>query len=340
MIAGRRFSPSAYRKTVIEKMLPVEFEAPAFETAPKEVAASQPVRLELTAAGKASTMLRLSDKDQESLARWSQLPPVYWVSRVARAKPAAEVLLVDPDPAKSSRFGKMPVVTMQQYGLGQVMFVGTDNIWRWRRNAGDRYYTMFWGQITQRLALPHLLGASKRTQLSADRQNYVAGDRIAIFARMYSENYEPVVEPQVRGFYSIAAEPGGAAAGDREVMLRPLPGQPGLYRGEFMAPAPGSYSFRVERDAQSRLDFTVAEPRLELGDTAMNESLLRQMADASGGLYFREEDLPKLPGAIGRKTERVQSKLEPPLWSSPFYFLLLLAVVTVEWILRKRYQLK
>ncbi len=339
MIAGRRVGPAAWRKTVLERMLPVEFDAQLFETAPKEDAATQPVHLELTPAGKTSSMLRLSDKDQESLARWGGLPPLYWVCRVARSKPAAEVLVVDPDPGKASRFGKMPVVALQQYGLGQVLFVGTDNTWRWRRNVGDRYYTYFWSQITQRLALPHLLGLSKRTQLSADRRTYSAGDRVAIFARLYNESYDPVVEPVLRGSYSIGSEPGGSAL-DREVSLRPLPGQPGMYRGEFVAPAPGAYVFRVERDAQARLDFSVAEPRLELGDTAMNENLLRQMAEASGGAYYREETLFKLPDAIGKKVERVQSKIEPPLWSSPFYFFMLIAVVTAEWLLRKRYQLK
>ncbi len=341
LIAGRRHGPGVWRKTVIEKMIPVEIDTPAFEAAKaKEGGASRPVRLELSSAGKASNMLRLSDKEQESLSIWSGLPPVYWVCNVARSKPAAEVLVVDPDPGKASRFGKMPVVALQQYGLGQVLFVGTDNTWRWRRNAGDRYYTHFWGQITQRLALPHLLGLSKRTQLSADRRTYTAGDRVSIFARLYDERYEPVVEPLLRGSYSVGAEPGAATTLDREVLLRPLPGQPGMYRGEFVAPAPGAYVFRVERDEKARLDFAVAEPRLELGDTAMNDQLLRQMAEASGGAYFREEGLHALPDAIGKKVERVQSKIEPPLWSSPFYFLLLLAVVTAEWLLRKRYQLK
>jgi uncharacterized protein YkuJ len=343
LIAGRRFSPAAYRKTVLEKMLPVEFEPLGFEAiGNKAFASTQPIHLELTASGKSSTMLRLSDKDQESLARWAQVPPVYWTSRVTRSKPASEVLLVDPDPAKASRFGKMPVVAIQQYGLGQVLFVGTDNVWRWRKNTGDRYYTMFWGQVTQRMALPHLLGASKRTQLNADRRTYSVGDRIAIFARLYAEGYEAVMEPSVRGFYAITSEglSDGHGMGSREVTLRPVPGQPGLYRGEFVAPAAGAYAFHVERDPQARLDFSVAAPRLELGETAMNEAMLKQMAETSGGAFFREESLAKLPDAISRKTERVKSKIEPPLWSSPLYFILLLSVVTMEWVLRKRYQLK
>jgi len=198
LVAGKRFAPFAYRRSVLEKMLPVEFDSPTVESSSRDTMAEKPIRLELTSAGRASPMLRLSDKDEENVALWKQLPPLYWVAKVSRPKPAAEVLLVDPDPARESRFGKMPVIAVQKYGLGQVMYVGTDNTWRWRRNVGDMYYTALWGQIAQRVSLQHLLGVSKRTQLTSDRQNYVAGDRVTVYARLYAEGYDPVQEPVVK----------------------------------------------------------------------------------------------------------------------------------------------
>src|SRR6185369_8181187 len=192
-------------------MLPVEFDSPSVESSTRDAVADKPVRLELTAAGRANPMLRLSDKDEENIALWKQLPPVYWVARVSRPKPAAEVLLVDPDPARESRFGKMPVVAYQQYGLGQVMFVGTDNTWRWRKNAGDIYYTALWGQIAQRVSLQHLLGVSKKTQLSTDRQNYLTGDRVSIYARLYADGFDPIQEPTVKGIYGLQNGQGSRA---------------------------------------------------------------------------------------------------------------------------------
>src|SRR5207248_3489233 len=65
MVAGKRFSPFAYRRTVMEKMLPVEFDSPGVES-PQNIVAEKPIRLELTAAGGANPMLRLSDKDEEN----------------------------------------------------------------------------------------------------------------------------------------------------------------------------------------------------------------------------------------------------------------------------------
>ncbi len=335
VIAGKRWTPHAYRRGLLEQMLPVAYDAGFAESA-ADSAADRPIRLELTSAGKDSPMLQLSDSKEENLALWEQLPPVYWVARVSRPKPAAEVLLIDPDPAKESRFGKMPVIALQQYGLGQVMYVGTDNTWRWRKNVGDLYYTTLWGQIAQRVSLPRLLGISKRTQLTSDRQNYLTGERVTVYARLYSAGYEPIQEPAVKGIYGLKNGQGPRP----EVSLRSIPEQPGLYRGEFIAPSPGAYQFLLEHDPDVPLEFNVTEPRFEFGETAMNEPLLREMAAISHGVFFREEELHVLPDTILAKTERVRSPLEVELWSSPLYFLLLLAVVTVEWILRKWWNLK
>jgi hypothetical protein len=333
MIAGKKFSPHAYRRTILDRMLPVEFDAPTVTAG--EVMSDKPIKLELTAAGRANLMMRFSDREEESAAIWKELPPVYWVARVSRAKPAAEVLLVDPDPGKESRFGKMPVVAMQQYGQGQVMYVGTDNTWRWRKNVGDLYYTALWGQVAQRMAMLHVLGGSKRTRLPTDRKTYVTGERVLVFARLQSPSADPLQEPSVRGLYALAG--GGKQT---EVILRATPDHPGLYRGEFIAPLPGQYQFFVEQDLNTPLDFAVTEPKFEFGETAMNEGMLRELAKTTSGGFFREEDLHKLPETIVAKTERVKSPLEVELWSSPLYFVLMLLILSGEWILRKMSQLK
>ncbi|MCI0746001.1 MAG: hypothetical protein L0Y58_11395 [Verrucomicrobia subdivision 3 bacterium] len=335
VVAGKRFMPNAYRRTVLENLLPVEFDAPSIESSLEPVA-DKPIRLELTSAGRASPMLRLADNEQENVALWKELPPIYWAARVARSKPAAEVLLVDPEPARESRFGKMPVMAVQQYGLGQVLYVGSDNTWRWRKNVGDRYYTAIWGQIAQRVSLQRLLGGSKRTQLTTDRQNYMTGDRVSVYARLYGAGFEPIQEPALKGSYGLKGGQGPRS----EVNLRAIPEQPGLYRGEFVVTTPGPHEFSVEPDPGTVLDFNVTEPKFEFGATAMNETTLRELAAATGGAFFREEDLHKLPDTIRAKTERVQSPLEVELWSSPLYFLILLAVVTTEWVLRKMSYLK
>jgi hypothetical protein len=329
-VAGKRFNPDAYANTPLAKLLPVELEPSVVRTITGDDG-DKPFQLELTPAGQANTMLRLAEQPAESLARWRSLPPLYWVARVSQAKPAAEVLLVDADPSKATRFGKMPVLALQQYGAGRVLYLGTDNTWRWRKNIGESFFTTLWGQIVERMALVHLLGGAKHTQLSTDRQSYCTGDRVVVLARLYAADFEPITEPLVRGTFS----PRGT-----DVQLRPEPGQRGLYRGEFIAPAPGKYEFHLDRDPATRLDFTVRAPQHELGDTALNEPLLREMASLTGGRYFNADNLDQITSAIDHRAERAHSTLEVALWSSPLMWLLIVVVVTAEWILRKRSHLK
>jgi hypothetical protein len=339
-ISGRQFNPWAYAGTPIEKMLPIDVDADSARARTMDSANTAAIHPELTAPGRASPMLRLSDDLQENQRIWDEdLPPLYWDARVARAKPAATVLLADPDRNKESKYGPMPIIALQQYQVGQVMFVGTDNVWRWRKNQGDRYYTALWGQIVQRLALTHLLGGSKRTQIRVDKDTYNVGDKVTIDARLYDKEFAPVTDAAVRGQSQLEGTV------PSEVSLRPTPDQPGTYHAEFSAAAPGHYQFWVERGddpevAKTRVDFTVVEPRQETEDTAMNESALRDAAAVSNGRFFREEDLYQLPDTLKNSTDHVNSTVEAEVWSSPLYFLTLLALATVEWVWRKASQLK
>jgi len=330
MIAGRKFSPHAYLDTPVADMLPVEFEK-GTDGSGAEIIADKPIRVQLTALGKVDPMLNLVGEDEASITLWDDLPPIYWVAQVD-SKPGAEVLMVDPN--QETNHGKLPIIARHRYGLGQVLYVGTDNTWRWRRNVGDLYYTRFWGQISQRMAQQRFIGADKRTQISLNSQNYMTGDRIRAYARLYQEGYEPFDDEEVSGVYS------SADGSQSEVMLKVVEGQPGLFFGEFIAPAAGQYQFHLEPSPETKRDFTVAEASLEMAETAMNANLMEDLATMTKGRFFREEDLHELAGAIKADRVGVQSRMEVELWATPLYFILILLMVTVEWVVRKFSYLK
>jgi hypothetical protein len=359
-LAGKNFMPESYRGTALENLFPVEFEG---ETSVAGATSTREVHLDLTPDGQNSQMMRLADNDDENLEIWKNLPGIYWDALVTRAKPAAEVLLDDPSPEKASRLGPMPVMALQSYGTGQTLYVGTDETWRWRRNVGEKYYTRLWGQVFLRLGLPRLLGASRLTQLTTERKNYVSGERVTISGRLYRSGFQPVLDATVKGTVTISPDQSGAANGaglKQDLSLQASPGKPGYYEGELVVTTPGVYTFSTANDPSSVLDFRVTEPRFEFGDTALNLALLQKMADTSGGALYREEDLykmlepsgpagrteegdagaDKVPSGLGGSTVKVPSPQEVDLGFSPLYFALMILVATAEWILRKVWRLK
>ncbi len=329
IIPGRRHGLSSIEGTIVEWMLPVEPTRGTFGRPPAN--GSDPIKVELTTEGMLSAVLRFSDDETENTAIWERLPEIYRLTPVFRPKPAAQILLVDAQQTRSGASSRTPIFVLHQYGLGQVFYSGTDDTWRWRR-LGDEYHITLWTQIVRRLALPHLLGESKRTQLSTDQQEYATGDRITVYARLYDEHYSPLIQDQVRGTYRTASGISGTLLLRRE--------QPGTYRGEFVAPQAGAYELYVETDPTTTLGFDVGAPRLELSQTAMNELLLQQMAAISGGAYFREENLHELSNHVRQRTKRVRSTHDVDIWASPIFFILLMSVVTAEWLWRKAVQLK
>ena len=60
----------------------------------------------------------------------------------------------------------------------------------------------------------------------------------------------------------------------------------------------------------------------------------------AGGRFFREENLHELAESISVKKVTVDSRREVELWATPLYFILIMLVVTIEWVVRKFSHLK
>ena len=82
--------------------------------------------------------------------------------------------------------------------------------------------------------------------------------------------------------------------------------------------------------------FRIAESTEEFHDAAMNSGLLKRLSTATGGHYYSPEDARTLPEDISFVDTGSSRQEERDLWDMPFIFLLLVGVVSTEWIIRKR----
>ena len=337
-LAGPKFDPNAFQGTPLEALMPVEI------LGKKSDRYDDPVKLKLTPAGETSSMMMLSQDPQENTTIWDAFPGVRWTAWVGKARPGAQVLLTDPTAARANADGPMPVIAQQSYGLGQSLYIGFDETYRWRSGKGEKYYTHIWGQIMQALSQERVIGASALTQLKTDRPNYLTGDKVKISGRMFKAGFEPLTDPDVPGTVTLkaVAQPGKPAPADQttELRLEAIPDRPGEYRGEMTAASAGSYSFSVVRDPSVVLKFEVTDPKIELSDIAMNEKMLRAMASASGGQFLREEDLHGLPELIASKSSGSITFKKIPLVFTPYLLALIILVACAEWLWRRKLELK
>jgi predicted transcriptional regulator/uncharacterized membrane protein len=333
-LAGPHHNPTSYAGTPLESLLPVVPDNLA-KNDQEGTSATEPFQLRLSRAGQQSSFLQMDPDSTLNREIWAGFPGVLWTAPILRVRPGAEVLLVDPRPERSGRYGQLPVFAMQAYGSGSCVYFGTDETYRWRSRTGEKYYSILWGQIMQSLALQLLEGASSLTQLKSDRKEYAPGDTVTISGNAFTETYEPFIAPSLDGTVTWkSGEKNGSAPLTLQSTSR------NSFRGEFVPTEPGSYSYVTKRDPQGVVKFAVVDLRLEKTRTALDDRLLRGMAEAAGGHFFREEELHKIPELVAARSATVSTFKKVELYQSGWILGTLLGLLFIEWFVRKLVRLK
>ena len=184
MSPGPRFWPSPQAgDATVRKLLPVLDPRPvAVDPAAADPAhpslspgvALTPSRSSL-ADPNAWPMLQLAAGPEPSRGVWGGLPRLPWVL-AGRAKPGATVLATPPDTS-------LAVIAAQAYGLGRVLWVGTDGTWRWRHRVGDAYHHKFWGQAVRWASSGRLAAGDANVRFGPVRPQVAEGEGARIQAR-------------------------------------------------------------------------------------------------------------------------------------------------------------
>ena len=72
------------------------------------------------------------------------------------------------------------VIAAQPYGLGKVLWVGTDATWRWRFRVGDAYHHRFWGQVVRWAAAGKLAAGNALVRFGPDRSKVPEGESVRL----------------------------------------------------------------------------------------------------------------------------------------------------------------
>ncbi len=356
MLAGPNYAPHAYKDTPLADILPIE---PLGKTPPEPPERAKPFRMELTPIGRLHSMFRFSSDEGENQAIWQKLAPMYWWSSGYRVKPLAEVLAVHPTERGLGRApnqdSRLPLIVEQFVGSGRCMFIGVDEIWRWRFRENESRFNNFWVQTTRYLSRARI----SKTDLRLDRQTpYRAGESIKVtvtfppnvaVAGGGTVKNAPKSDVKVTVEYRPPAQPDGAPA-DPEIQtlsLAKLEGSFGTFEAQTSRAREGKYRFRLTTPDVSKqqpdgekpsAEATVELPPGELDRLRMNQEEMTQAAEATQGHFYTLasadgllHDLP--PGfRVSLSTPR------PPLliWNHWLVFVLVLSLLSAEWILRKR----
>jgi len=331
LIAGDRHNPSSLAATPLEELLPVEWEegGPVIEASPRDGFLIEPTR-----QGRAMPMFQLADRGDVSDDVWPDLPGLHWAYRVRPKRPGALVLAGHA--TRHTADGPLPIVVMQRYGAGQVVFHATDELWRWRKGVEDLFYGRYWRSLVRYLSRPESLAAAG-VELTSDRRVYGVGDPIRIQARFTDPSS---LADQAAGV-SVVTERTGAAP--RTLTLAPTD-IAGVYEAVQPADAIGDFqswlvSPVIGEDPPS-MSFRVEAPQSELRHRRPDHTDLALAAKLSRGAFYEIDDVDRVVAELPRESRTAAVSADRVLiWRRWELFVLFTAALAAEWLLRKRLRL-
>lgn len=322
-IDGQRQHLKKYEDTPLGPLLPVSWDA--------GVTGFVPEHLALTATGRSLAALRIEQDARRNQAIWPMLPAPHWIAPVS-ALPGTEVM------AEAVKAGQTaPLLVFRRFGGGRILYAGFDATWRWRYNVADRYHERYWHNLAGWLMERAFAVQDRHVSLDAGGPVYQQGDRVMIRARLRDRQGMPLGQAGAEAVFYRQKE---------KILFVPLSeaeGRGGLYLGDVAGLAPGDYQVGIRVEGLSELALKAVTPisikplqSPEWSDLTCNESLLRAMAEASGGRYLREEEAGELAGLLAPLSQGKIVEDETHLDRSFWLFIPLILLFTLEWLIRKR----
>jgi hypothetical protein len=329
MLGGRNsFAEGGYAGTPVADVLPVTLDA-RFS---RDTTFFDTLQVRLTRDGAAQPALRVAAEERASEQRWRTLPAPTTFNRVGPLRPGAVTLL-----AGSGRRspGNTPILAWQRYGRGHAFALPVQDTWIWQMHGDvpleDETHQLFWRQLLRWL----VSGVPERVMPVVAADQVAPGDAVRISVDVADDRFIKLNNARVTA--RIIA-PDGA---ESDVPLSWTAGRDGEYRGSFMTNGRGIYEVLVTAQHEgveipARPVFVHSgETRDEFVGAQMRASLLRRIAGETGGRFYTSANVDRLPEDLVYAGRGITLREEKDLWDAPILFLLLIALLGVEWVYRR-----
>ncbi len=272
---------------------------------------------------------------------WSQLR---WAQRIdpSAVKPSAEVLAMAV-PA-DGQGEPTPLVMTMRYGAGRVIYVATDETWRWRYAKGETLQERFWLPLVRLLARDSVARTGMPAVLELSQSVVPVEQPVRIAVRLLDQSLVDAAPAAIR----VRLVPVGEnAVGRAPVNLRLQQESEGVarggvrtYAGAWVALEPGEYRVETAEPLLAGIGLqqplSIILPDNEMRTPETDHGLLADLAIQSGGQMLTLQDLLNLDEILPNRQVRI---VTPPttetLWDTPLALIVFLTLACTEWIGRK-----
>ena len=363
VIPGRSHMPHEFHSSVLTSLLPVtetrQRLAEMFRASAQD-AEQTSFRLSPGVDAAALPMFQLSADPADRINAFASLPGHPWIYG-GIAKPGATVWAtatisgVDVAPE--------PTIVHHDYGFGQVVWMGLDSTWRWRRRAGDEWHYRFWGQLIRWAARNKAAAGNDNVRMSLSDVVIDESESVEAMVR-----WNPKLLPQLAGasveiVATLVAPPASLPAAptldhsrqpphdaaltpddvEHVAVLTPSADAAERYTGRLPRLPAGAWRVRLRVTGGNLAENNTIESEVlvrrqmsqELANVSCNRVLLTQLAELTNGAVVEPYEAERLISLVQPKDRPEEKLKERTLWDHWLVLLIFFTLLTSEWVLRK-----
>lgn len=300
-----------------------------FEKLPPLLTAGETERYVESSSG----YLSLSLFNDEVLNRqfWSKIPPLPPAYNLYGLKSKAQVLL-----SGKIKNREIPLIVLfEKNHIRSALFNG-EGFWKWHFHLQDEplFLSGYANLLAQIIRWTAGSARLKPVILETPAKIVHPGERFRLTGYIYDANYSPVSNG------SIGIE---VKSPDRKFTLDAVNDSSGRYITDFTPTSVGRINIKAEGMVNGQivgsdqLELEVIPFEKEYIRLSQNVSLLKGLAQTHRGLYFPATQVDSLRKYFNSETKIIQRDDFIEIWYLPATLILIIVLITAEWILRKRY---
>ncbi len=339
ILSGARGMPHDYSLGPLTDVLPVTIRHPAKSSLRIDTV---PARLRLTAQGDTSTITHILDNPALNRKLWPALPAIQRIRQDITPKIGSTVL-VQTDAAAG-----VPIVVIARQGAGRILYMGTDESWRWRTGLGDRIHQAFWLQAMRWGLSMRLRGNDPRLQVSLDRSIIQPDESATVRARVLLQDGTPLSTPPLLRRVRLNDKGEPRAETEQHHDLSRIADSSGVWHTPLTNLSEGVWRLTITADhpqlnglsetRQLRVQSQLEREGLNLGNDL---PALQKMAATTGFRATNFSGAKKLANELATHLHNIDTDFQKTwsLWDNYFVLILVGSLLLCEWLLRKRYGL-
>lgn len=247
----------------------------------------------------------------------------------------------------------VPLLVLMRYGSGRSLYLGTDEIWRWRYGRGEVLFERFWIQLIRMLGRDRLARSGQEAILTAAPNRATVQQPVRVAIELLDQSLVDAAPP------TLTVQIERRSVGETRAALAPVemslsreatarrtadgrteadPGAGVIYSSLWLPSDPGVWtvipltSLLVPLNLEATVEVTLPDDELRRPET--DHESLRFLASETGGSMTLADELETLPELPNRASRRLFERTES-LWDTPLALILILSLLTLEWVGRR-----